>query len=324
MLRFTNLRNRRWVLTCALLLAATALLGHVGYSTLYYLHNLEFSERSDFDNSFESGSVSAWEERGEVEFCCDHSKTFIAHGVRHGNKALRITLRKDDALVAGSKRAELRLKAVGLGEDQWYAFSLLIPDDEQNTSDIVTVAQWHAVDDKILGERGRAPPLRLIVQDGTWKVVTTWDSRLISGIPFFRSEPQGGKALWSASVARGAWTDWVFHVKWSYGQDGFVQIWKDGISVVQYRGPNAYNDLIGPFFKVGIYVPAWKLQSARQTDQQLSMIFDNIRQSREPLPMESQSDPGPDDGASVSFNARGSKGSRRVEPAAHSDAATTP
>ncbi|WP_134497812.1 polysaccharide lyase [Microvirga pakistanensis] len=323
MLPFGNSRKQRRILTPLLLLAATILFGHVGYSLLYYLHNLEYSEGPAFNSSFESGTVSSWADRGEVEFCCDHSKTFVAQDARHGSQALRITLRKDDPLVAGGKRAELRLKPVGVGEDQWYAFSLLLPEEAQKTSEIVTVAQWHAVDDKILGERGRAPPLRLIVHNGTWNVVTTWDNRFISGVPFLHSEPQGGMALWAAPVDGGAWTDWVFHVKWSYREDGLVQIWKDGVSIVEYKGPNAYNDLIGPFFKVGVYVPAWKLQDARETGGQLSVIIDNVSQSREPLPTGNQRDPG-QGGTSRSSNAHGPTLSRSPEPAGHSASAATP
>lgn len=319
-----NPRNRQWILKSALVLAATALLGHIGYSTLYYLHNWEFSQLPAFSSGFEDGNVSAWEQRGEVEFCCSHSRAFVTQAARNGGQALRITLRKDDPLVSGGKRAELRLEAVSPRDDQWYAFSLLLPADEQSTSDIATVAQWHAVDDKILGEGGRAPPLRLIVQDDTWRIVTTWDSRFLSGIPLLRSEPQGGKVLWTAPADRGAWADWVFHVKWSYGEDGIVQVWKDGVAVVQYNGPNAYNDLIGPFFKIGVYVPAWKMQDTHLSKQQMSIVVDDVRQSSAPLPIENQGTPAPESRASASSDAHRSEASPRAEPAGHSASARTP
>ena len=45
----------------------------------------------------------------------------------------------------------------------------------------------------------------------------------------------------------------MVHVLWSYGEDGVLQIWKDGELLVDRDGPNAFNDAEGPYFKMGIY-----------------------------------------------------------------------
>ncbi|MBK5550669.1 heparin lyase I family protein [Pseudomonas sp. TH03] len=38
-------------------------------------------------------------------------------------------------------------------------------------------------------------------------------------------------------VEKGKWVDWVLHVKWSSGEDGFLEIWKDGKAVWEVKAP---------------------------------------------------------------------------------------
>jgi hypothetical protein len=62
----------------------------------------------------------------------------------------------------------------------------------------------------------------------------------------------------------GKWTQWVLHIKWSYQEDGFLTLWKDGTVVLDLPNyPNTYNDKYGPYFKFGIYKWAWKHQQNR-------------------------------------------------------------
>ncbi|MBB3021705.1 hypothetical protein FHR70_004810 [Microvirga lupini] len=261
--------------------AAVLIAGHVAYSFAYYISNLEFGSK-EFADGFEGGDLSAWQ-AGETEFCCDHSATVISNGAREGKRALKVSLAPEDPRVAGSKRAEVRLKAVGLGEERWYAFSLFVPEGWHPIPEAATVAQWHAVDDKLLGEAGRAPPLRLVIKDDQLSIASHWDSRRISGFPFLRAAPEGGAILWSAPLKRGVWTDWVFRIHWSYGDDGVVEIWKDGASIARQGGPNAYNDWLGPFFKLGIYVPHWNKPGAISPIERHEIIIDRVRQSTQPL-----------------------------------------
>jgi hypothetical protein len=55
------------------------------------------------------------------------------------------------------------------------------------------------------------------------------------------------------SFEKGVWHDWIFHVKWHYGNQGFVEAWLDDTQVIDYQGPIGYNDLLGSWFKWGIY-----------------------------------------------------------------------
>lgn len=44
-------------------------------------------------------------------------------------------------------------------------------------------------------------------------------------------------------------------IRWSYGDDGITQIWRDGDLIVDRIGPNTYNDLRGVYLKLGSYHP---------------------------------------------------------------------
>ena len=55
------------------------------------------------------------------------------------------------------------------------------------------------------------------------------------------------------SLGTNKWTDWVFRIRWSYGNDGIVQVWKNGTQVLNRTGPNCYNDETMPHFRMGIY-----------------------------------------------------------------------
>ena len=48
------------------------------------------------------------------------------------------------------------------------------------------------------------------------------------------------------------------------GEDGRIEIWKDGEVVVDRKGPNVYGTIgveYTPYLKTGIYHPAWNLKT---------------------------------------------------------------
>ena len=76
-----------------------------------------------------------------------------------------------------------------------------------------------------------------------------------------RAGGSAGKVLWHAPLKRGAWNDFVLHVKWSSNPKvGFVELYKDGQLAVpkrfvttQFKGDTNYlklglyrNDTISP------------------------------------------------------------------------------
>ena len=78
------------------------------------------------------------------------------------------------------------------------------------------------------------------------------------------------------------WTDWVFRIKWAYDDSGILQIWKNGVLVATRNGGNTYNDIKGPWFKMGIYKSLW---NARKFDldspiTERTLYHDELRVAR--------------------------------------------
>jgi len=64
-------------------------------------------------------------------------------------------------------------------------------------------------------------------------------------------------------VAKGEWTQWIFHIKWSPSDGGTIRVWKNCEQVCELDGANAYGTIgieYTPYLKFGIYHPAWKHQ----------------------------------------------------------------
>ena len=53
-------------------------------------------------------------------------------------------------------------------------------------------------------------------------------------------------------VIRNQWYNFVYHVKWSSGTDGFFDAWVNGVQMMSYRGPTLYAGQ-GVYFKLANY-----------------------------------------------------------------------
>ncbi len=199
-----------------------------------------------FVGGFETGDLAGWgKERGG-----EHSIRVVTNPVRSGKYAVQFELRRDDPIVASSKRAELTLeKEPKVNVERWYGFSIFLPKDYVGDPTPEIVTQWHASPDRDRGEVWRSPPLALLTEDGRWKITWRWDADPIMK----QNRADGSKSESLGEYKTGVWTDWVFHVKWSWESDGLLEIWKNGKKAVHYQGPNAYNDARGVYFKTGIY-----------------------------------------------------------------------
>lgn len=212
-----------------------------------------------FNGDFETGNTSQFR---RSETCCSYSVQAVTSPVRSGKYAARFELRRTDADVANSKRAEILPPSPydgsnitgGVGDERWFGFSIFIPKDwvDDNTSAEELVWQVHDIPDSC--EDFRSPPVSLLVIGGNFVFEKEWDSRACT--PGNRME--GVKRFPIGALKKGQWNDFVVHVKWSYGSDGFTQVWRDGTMLVNDKGPNFYNDTSDGYTKIGIYKWTWK------------------------------------------------------------------
>lgn len=162
-----------------------------------------------------------------------------------GVHAVRLETQPGDTGIAGSgtaERADLQLspQATGCeqGAEQWWRHALLFPGDY--TAPLATRADpwpWGVVFDfHQTGSEGQAnfevevagqpPALRMAISAGA----------VISS-----GAPGSPTRRWTIGrIARNHWYQFVYHVRWSSGDDGFFDAWVDGRRVVDYRGPTLY------------------------------------------------------------------------------------
>ncbi len=196
-----------------------------------------------FESDFETEDLKGWKTSGNAPR--------VARDLsRAGRQAMKTLLDREKDEV--SYRTEVSGPGTEVGKEYWYGFSIFLPEDYRPDRIWEIVAQWHGVPDFDIGEDWRNPVMALSTTDGRWSWVSRWDAKRNS----FESGTRqyGGTRNYDLGpYRRGVWTDWVVHVKWSYGPDGFLQVWKDGDKVIDQDGPNAFNDAHGPYFKMGLY-----------------------------------------------------------------------
>jgi hypothetical protein len=225
-----------------------------------------------FTSSFDS-EIGDW----RVERCCDHSVRRVRNPVRAGSRALRFEIRKGEPFVANANRAELRRPGDyrvtgGIGDERWFGFSTFIPPDWESDVEGDVIAQWHASPDFDC-ETWRSPPLQITTEGEEVRVLMRWDSKPCTD----HDEAEGSETIHAGDLARGRWTDWVVHATWDYDDDGMLRMWRDGKLVVDRRGPNAYNDQRGLFFKIGVYKWRWKEPDERSRVTRRVVFHDEVR-----------------------------------------------
>ncbi|MEM9536815.1 MAG: DUF4347 domain-containing protein [Cyanobacteria bacterium P01_E01_bin.45] len=209
-----------------------------------------------------------------------HSKT--KHGVNvvsnpsGSGKVLRFDLRKGDPLVSNSSRAEVLPKISDttpkFGQNYTYSLRTYIPNDWKADGSLEIITQWHAKPDSHLGETWRNPPAALRIQGDSFNLKQAWDSKAVTK----KNTNHGSRTTNLGSLNRGKWTDWSFEIKWSYKSDGIFRVYKDGKLVFNKTGPNAFNDKLAPFSKLGIYKPDWKARPQNSSTTRRVLYIDDF------------------------------------------------
>lgn len=199
-------------------------------------------------SGFETGNLDFWNVSGNAP----EVTTSVA---REGRYAIKSTVDRSFAKSPGRTEVTLtNYEPPVFRQDTWYGFSVYLPPGFQPDSQWEVVAQWHDIPDP--GEDYRNPILAIWTTNGKWSISNLWDDKAFTPKSTTGNGwDYGGK--WNYDLGAyetGKWTDWVVRVRWSYGTDGILQMWKDGVLVVdQQNKPNAFNDQKSPYFKMGMY-----------------------------------------------------------------------
>lgn len=136
-----------------------------------------------------------------------------------------------------------------MGAERRYSVSIFIPKDFPIENNRLVLAQWWAKTKTQLGEVHRSPILHLRFAEGRLAILLRrYSEKVVHDDQAFVQTN-----LYSTRFELGKWHDFVFHVKWSPDNDGFIQAWNDGEKIVDFKGSTENQDEVGPVFKFGLY-----------------------------------------------------------------------
>jgi len=181
-----------------------------------------------------------------------------------GMNGVRLHTRPGDSHVRGSRAAERTDLALSQrasdcyeGKEHWWAHSVLFPDDyvappESTASswNFGVVADFHNTTNGggQANFQVNAMPATAISPDRP------------TGLSFkvaYGNQTSPTEATYPIGpVVRNQWYHFVYHVKWSSGEDGFFDAWVDGMRKMVYRGPTLYPGQ-GCYFKLANYHSAF-------------------------------------------------------------------
>lgn len=209
-----------------------------------------------FVDDFESGSIqSDWKYNDSGVTPNIYSK-ITTSPVCNGSYAL-----KSEAHYPPDYRTELKLVKNYFGELQfnkeyWIGVAIYLPSDYEQDGKLAEILfQTHHRPDVDLGEpKGGNPPFTLKTREGQWVITGKTKSEKLCG-------RECNKTVIRESVSpykTNTWTEFVFNVKFTHTNSGFLKAWKDNELVLNYNGPIGYNDERGPWIIMGVYKSSWK------------------------------------------------------------------
>jgi Polysaccharide lyase len=194
--------------------------------------------------------------------------------VRNGQHSVRFDLEKSDLPLHNGSRAELGAEdpVEPRGAERWYGFSIFLPNSWAYDQAPEVVMQWHQVGGDC--SRGCSPPLSIITEKDQFVISQNWQNTHTPGDWTFADTPIG-------QYETGRWIDWVVHVKWSTGNDGVLDVWKDGQPVPGFSGKHGRTDdfgdeVHGDYMVIGVYKWPWSQGKPSDTTRRV-MYVDELR-----------------------------------------------
>lgn len=224
-------------------------------------------------DGFEAYNLNKWIKSGNT------SSKVVNTPTLRGNYSAKMQIRRYEDRYPN--RTELRLRGANFeyNTEYWVGVNIYIPSDWQYDRGGVLVTQFHAVPDRSRGEKWRNPPVALKINYDTWNLAGMYDDEWVTT----RKTVDGRWAKSLGKVKKGAWTSFVFRVKFSYGRNGILEVYKDGRKAFGRTGPNTYRDSVGPYLKVGLYKPvwgknySWKKAVAASRAREHTLFLDEVR-----------------------------------------------
>lgn len=180
--------------------------------------------------------------------------TAVSDPYYQGVKAARFELRDSDPEIKNGTRSEISFPET-TNLNRWYAYALYAPSAQfKYDSDDDVITQWHQGGGKTPALCLRVKADRLYIRIlGTWVDLCAFD--------------------------KDKWHAYVLHINHSAGSDGLIEIWRDGVKIMNRSGANMYavtGDFHNPNVKMGVYKSDWNGSGTTQTNIRV-LYFDDIK-----------------------------------------------
>lgn len=159
---------------------------------------------------------------------------------RDGPTAVELTTEPGDSNLFGSgtaERADLELPPSAAycnqGQEEWWAHSLMFPSGYVIPLLQLLVWNWGVVFDFHHTGASGQPNFEIVS-------LPTGLELWVAGGPSAVNAPGGSYRVPIGTVQFDVWYDFVYHVRWSSGSDGYFQAWLDGKQLMNYDGPTLY------------------------------------------------------------------------------------
>jgi len=166
---------------------------------------------------------------------------------RDGTTGVRLHTEPGDSNVFGSginERTDLELSdsasACSQGQEAWWAHSVLFPDDYVPVP-MSTGSDWNWA---VVMDFHQSSGVGLVtfeldaMPDTAISPDRPTGLRIIGAGGDPANPTQYGAPI--GPVVKNVWYDFVYHVRWSSGADGFFDAWVNGVKKLTYRGPTLY------------------------------------------------------------------------------------
>ncbi len=209
-----------------------------------------------YHENFESGTLSSdWKHSdsgGAPQTLSKLTNSLTCNGTQ---------ILKSKAIYPPDYRTEVVFKSKSFAElihekEYWMGVAISLSTDWKDDGKVgETLFQTHHRADLKLGDvGGGSTPLSLRTKNGQWLIHAQTKSKKICTTPCAEQV----LSQYIGQYQPGVWTEFVFNVKFTHTNAGFLRVWKNNELVVNYSGPIGYNDERGPFIKLGVYKPLWQ------------------------------------------------------------------
>ncbi len=224
----------------------------------------QFAHRLLFDGGFETGDTSQWADVSwNLDRPLDEQLQIVTDTVRQGAYAAKTIVHDgDEFLDTGGERIQFESPGPREheGDDYWYAWSTLFPEEWQPPNDWLLIADWHATYPDVCQplqfelDNANALSVRILTGD-----VTGYDCFDGPGTALQKT------AVIVPHITLGEWHDFVIHVEWTTSGNGSIEVWHKlesdagfakvldwhDIPTLQYQGDPAQPDT--PYFILAHY-----------------------------------------------------------------------